>query len=311
MTDPPEETTQIRSGRRRRYTVPLGSRAPALERCLVRHRALQMILIIYHAEELKRQVISAADAQKRLRGEARDAEPVDAGDPGKQGKRQKRAFDFLVQDDVLTREERHHMVGLIGRRNGIAHHLDQVTADLTIGRSLRDWVDYMPNRQAYDYEALDQLRAARDLLTERMTAKHYVLKLSLNDLFFETTEKVLTADLKVLERRIHQLVRVRQEEIGRLNGELSLVGTALTGLFDPAWPENRYARGRLTPRGVETCYQLFDMGKSTMAVAHLMDLSLASARRRERMWRALGGPDRQKRELADIPRVRVRYPLDD
>jgi hypothetical protein len=53
------------------------------------------------------------------------------------------------------------------------------------------------------------------------------------------------------------------------------------------------------------------MGKSAMAVAHLMDLSLGSARKRERMWRDLGGDQREKRVIADIPKVRIRYRMDD
>lgn len=253
-----------------------------------------MILIIYQAEELKRDVINSVAAQKRWRGEPDDVEPVDADDPKKQSKRLKRAFDFLVNESVVTPEERGHMVGLINQRNGIAHHLDQITADLAIDRSVRDWMYYMPNHRIYDYEALDHLRAARKLLSKRMIDKQYVLVLNFRGLVFGTTERVLTADIKALERRIRRLVKARREEIARLNIELSLTGTALTGAFDPSWPENRYGRGRLTPHGVETCYRLFDMGKSAMAVAHIMDLSLSSSRRRERMWRALGGPDRRK-----------------
>jgi hypothetical protein len=71
-------------------------------------------------------------------------------------------------------------------------------------------------------------------------------------------------------------------------GTLPLEAAALAGFFHPSWPENRYDRGRLTPFGVETCCQIFDLGKSPMAIAHLLDLSLASARRRRRL-RALRG----------------------
>ena len=165
----------------------------------------------------------------------------------------------------------------------------------------------MPDRQSHDYEALDQLRAARRLLSERMIAKHYVGEIDMRSLFFDATERALTSDIEALDSRIRKLVRTRRDGITALNAEMSLEGSDLTGLFDPSWPENRYEeRGRLTPRGAETCYQLFDMGKSPMAVAHLMDLSLASARKRERAWQAQGGVDRQKRELAEIPRVAIR-----
>lgn len=306
-----DDAEALEFGRKRHFTDPMGSRAPELERCLIRHRALQMLLIIYHAEELKRDVINGVAAQQRWRG---DNLPEGAGsdDPAKEGKKQKRAFDFLVKDGVLTEDERRHMVALIGKRNGIAHHLDHVTADLTTDRSVRDWLDYLPNRQTHDYETLDQLRVARRLVSDRMAERHYVLEIDLRHIFFTTTEQVLSGDIKALETRIRSLVRARRDDIARLNAELSLEGTELTGLFDPRWPENRYGTGqRLTPRGVETCYLLFDLGKSPLAVAHLVGLSLTAARRRQRMWRALGGLDRERRALADIPKVRRRYRLED
>ncbi|WP_225421448.1 hypothetical protein [Sphingomonas parva] len=298
--------------RKRHYTDPMRGRLPELERCLVRHRALQMILIIYHAEELKRDVIGGVAAQKRWRRAlSDDDDPLDSEEEVKGDKKLKRAFDHLVRDGVLLAAERQHMVKLIQRRNSIAHHLDQVTADLSTDRFVRDWVAYLPNRQSHDYEALDQLRAARRLLSERMSAKHYVREMDVRSILFEATERALSADIKSLDRRIRKLIRKRREDVARVNAELSLEGTGLTGVFDPEWPENRYDRGRLTPRGVETCYQLFDIGKSPMAVAHLMGLSLTSARRRRRMWEALGGPEREKRVLADIPKVRIRYRYED
>lgn len=226
-------------GRKRHYTDPMGSRAPELERCLIRHRALQMMLILYYAEELKRDVINGIAAQMRWRGHSA-MQPADGEGPSQEGKKQKRAFDQLVQDGVLTDDERKHMVSLIGRRNSIAHHLDYVTADLTTDRTVRGWLDYYPDRQTHDYEALDQLRAARTLLSERMTAHHYVLELDMRGMFFESTERVLSADLKTLERRIRALMRQRRRDIAQLNAELLLKGSNLTGLFDPRWPENRY-----------------------------------------------------------------------
>lgn len=42
-----------------------------------------------------------------------------------------------------------------------------------------------------------------------------------------------------------------------------------------------------------------------------MNLSLASARKRERMWQDLGGGQREKRVIAEIPKVQIRYRMDD
>lgn len=48
--------------RKRRYTDPHRAGCP---RWMTRHRALPMILIIYHAEELKRGVVETVEAQGR------------------------------------------------------------------------------------------------------------------------------------------------------------------------------------------------------------------------------------------------------
>lgn len=302
--DPAEERYE---GSKRYYTDPLRGGLPELERCLIRHRALQMILIIYHAEELRRDVINGVAAQARWRAAVADATATTPQEVVKENKKLKRAFTHLVQDGVLTADEHGHMVKLIEKRNSIAHHLDQVTADLSTDRFVLDSLEYMPERRSYDYEALDQLRASRRLLSQRMVAKHYVGEIDMRSLFFDATERALSTDIKALDRRIRKLVRQRRDAIAALDAEMSLKDSELTGLFDPSWPENRYGeRGRLTPRGIETCYKLFDMGKSAMAVAHLMDLSLTSARKRERAWRVHGGRGRQTRILAEIPRVPIR-----
>ena len=303
-------TEPVWEGPKRYYTEPFRGRLPELERCLIRHRALQMILIIYHAEELKRDVVECVEAQRHFKAVMSDDGEAPEEPTG--SKRVKRAFDHLVKDGVISDDERREMVKLIGRRNSIAHHLDQVTADLSIDRWVREMVDIMGDRQQRDYEALDRLKEMRRLLDARAMEKHYVGVISMRGLSFEATERALRTDIKVLERRIRKLVRKRREDIKRLNRELSLKDTELVGVFDPRWPENRYdERARLTPRGVETCYRLFDMGKSAMAVAHLMGLSLASARQRGKQWRALGGTGRQTRVLAEIPKVRLSYRYDD
>jgi hypothetical protein len=40
----------------------------------------------------------------------------------------------------------------------------------------------------------------------------------------------------------------------------------------------------LSNRGVKVCYQLFDQGNSTLAVAHLLRISYRAAARRRQAW---------------------------
>lgn len=70
------------------YTDPMGAHAPALEleRCFIRHRALEMLLIVFHAEELKRDVMASVAAQQRWRREP----PIEGATVAGGDKRQKR-----------------------------------------------------------------------------------------------------------------------------------------------------------------------------------------------------------------------------
>jgi hypothetical protein len=84
---------------------------------------------------------------------------------------------------------------------------------------------------------------------------------------------------------------VRQQEVDHPNKEMqsAIIGSEET---DPRHPSNQYDDGRLTLRGEEICYSLFDQGLSPMAVAHFMGLQLASVRNRQRSWVKLGGKQR-------------------
>jgi len=70
--------------------------------------------------------------------------------------------------------------------------------------------------------------------------------------------------------------------------------------FDPKDPANKYEVGgamKLTPRGIEICYRLFDAGKSRYAVATLMDISFGAATHRLDAWKRIGGVNRIKQAL--------------
>jgi DNA-binding NarL/FixJ family response regulator len=70
--------------------------------------------------------------------------------------------------------------------------------------------------------------------------------------------------------------------------------------FDPKDPANKFEVGglmKLTPRGVEVCYRLFDAGKSRYAVASLLNISFGAATHRHATWKKLGGVNRQKQPL--------------
>jgi hypothetical protein len=58
----------------RRYTDPLGSKLPALERNILKLRAMQILLVLFYVEELKRWLVNHVKANRRLKAEM----PVEA-----------------------------------------------------------------------------------------------------------------------------------------------------------------------------------------------------------------------------------------
>jgi hypothetical protein len=64
--------------------------------------------------------------------------------------------------------------------------------------------------------------------------------------------------------------------------------------FDPKDPRNKLPDGKLTPRGVEVCYRLFDAGHTRYAVKEAMGISYGAATHRLDAWQKAGGSNREK-----------------
>jgi hypothetical protein len=51
----------------KRFTDPLGSTLPALEQNILKYRAMEMLLVMFYAEELKREVLDCIQTSDRGR----------------------------------------------------------------------------------------------------------------------------------------------------------------------------------------------------------------------------------------------------
>ena len=192
---------------------------------------------------------------------------------------------------------------MIAYRNDIAHRLEELVADVSATRFARDYARFRPaGRPKYDYVAVERLRFYGQLLEKRTRSK-YVRQLSMAPLLFEAAEKALKLGLRRLRRTIDRQLAARGLENAKLKVELSLDGTGLTGDLHPYHPYNQYDSGNFTVRGAEVCYRLFDLGRSPMPVANLMRISLRAAVKRQKMWEAAGGNDRDR---ADFSTMKIR-----
>lgn len=91
-----------------------------------------------------------------------------------------------------------------------------------------------------------------------------------------------------------------QEAIARIENDLDRLKKLLDAPclpFDPANPRNKTCDGKLTAEGVETCYRLFDEGRSRYSVSQAMKISFAAASHRFQAWLKEGGNKRKRPRL--------------
>ncbi len=286
----------------KQFTDPLGSKLPALEQGILKFRAMQMLLVMFYAEELKRKVLDLIQSTDRLIVRLQKGNtPPERVPKGTNGAVDK-ALNALIADCAITAAEKVEIVKLIDYRNDIAHRMHNLLADVNSERVAREMVTYAPDLlKKYDYDAVGRLQYFHRMLDGLYRTHRYISTSNYNELLFGSAEKTFLAEIKRLDRKILRLAKIRRAEIKAWNSELSLEGTEFEDDWHPQHPLSKYDDGRLTKRGVEICYRLFDMGKSTLAVAHLADLSLIAARKRQWMWKALGGVNRMKADIGTIP----------
>jgi hypothetical protein len=156
----------------------------------------------------------------------------------------------------------------------------------------------------YDYKAVERLQHFHARFWT--LSRGYVTEMRMNRFLFSSAEKIFLTEIKRLEAKSSRLAKTRRKQTDDVNNELSAIQeTEFEGDLHPRDPLNQYDGGRLTKRGVEICYRLFDAGKSPMTVAHLTGLSLIAVRKRKRRWTELGGANRVTVDITAIPRPKI------
>lgn len=282
----------------KRYTDPLGSRLPALERNMLTLRAIQIMLVLFHVEEIKRKAVDLIRTTEDLGARFSKGRIVRQRVPKGAKNATEKALRALVADGAITAADKDEIVSLIDYRNTISHQVHNLVADLSPERFAREIEMFSPERlRPFDYEAVDKLRRLSRKLSETHRTHHYAMTHDMNALLFEGIERTMLDEVKRLKRKITRLDRVRSAQIKALNAELRVTGKQFTDELEPRHPRNRHGKGRLTVRGEEICYRLYDCGRSPMAVAHVMGMTLRAATRRKVMWAALGGGQRPIRSI--------------
>lgn len=280
------------------YDSPYGGRPSALERNVLRYRAIEATLYLFYAEDLRRFMLGNV---YRL---CQTDTPV-GGKPKNEGKKLEQAFTHAIKIGFMTPAEATEIQHLIDYRNDIAHRIHAVLADVSNSYIA---IDYSPLARAqYKENAFEKLRRWRITINDR-SMQLPAITCSFDGLIFEFSRRIYEQDLSRLERLIDKQIAKEAVAIRSIQAEMDLSATELVGDLAPRFPANHrpgsavdddYSppRGHLTARGAEICYRLYDLGKRPIVVAYLMGISMRAAENRKKGWLKAGGTMRARQEI--------------
>lgn len=251
---------------------PKGRRLPALERNILKYRTFEMVVILFHVEDLRSYVVRTIRANDKGRF------------PDGTKKLYEKVWGYLVEKGIITQPESDDIQRLVDYRNTIAHDIQQLTYDLSQERFAVDWGNDSFSMK-YDYKALRRLKKYRPKIEKGL--RHRIVVVSFDRLMFEAAEKTFEQELGRLRKKIDKLFAERQAEMKRLEEEVATVTDdelQQIGLYHPGNQVGEH--GKLTERGVRVCEALFERKLSPLAVSYLMRLSFRATSRRYKAWQA-------------------------
>jgi hypothetical protein len=167
---------------------------PALEKNVLKYRALQMVLVLHEFESLKRLVIGSLRTTDRVTGSA--YLPPGCKKPFEV------ALDVLISEAIIDPHEKLHMLEYATFRNRIGHEVYRLVEDVTMP-------DPVTKKSClHDYWALTKLERLSAKISTGMAGK-FILLSDLDGLIFEQAESTYKEELERLDRKIQRQIAVR------------------------------------------------------------------------------------------------------
>jgi uncharacterized protein YutE (UPF0331/DUF86 family) len=173
---------------------------PALERNILKYRALEMVMILFYVERLKTFVCESIQATDAI-------SEVEHRLPKNTKNIYRKAWAILVRDGILTEAEKNEIERIVDYRNEIAHRIHELTYDLGQTRIAHDYRRFYGVK--YQDGALKRLKHYREKI-ERDFISKYVISLSFDELLFEPAEKTYEEELSRLHRKITRQITNRR-----------------------------------------------------------------------------------------------------
>ena len=170
-------------------------------------------MLLFHIESLKNFVLQSIRATDRMSIRVTGRNRIPEG----MKKPYDKAWEILVEEKVITADERDELKGLIDYRNRVAHDVELLLGDLSpIGRGDIGWRGVQ-----YDYQALKKIRFYREKIERGMNKKYWLID-SADTLLFEAAERTYQQELNSIHRRISRQIAIRKEKLERLRARRAL-----------------------------------------------------------------------------------------
>lgn len=171
-------------------------RLKALEKNVLKYRAIQMVLLLHEYESLKRYIIGSIRCTDRL------ARPDDPRIPVGCKQPMEKALNILVDADIISAVEKSHIKEYGAFRNRIGHEVHRLVADVSDIYSTHD------HECLHDYWALIRLERLRAKI-ERGMAPRIIQEVGLSGPMFEQAELSYKEELERLDKKIQRQIAAR------------------------------------------------------------------------------------------------------
>jgi hypothetical protein len=240
-----------------------------LERNILKYRTFEMVVILFHIEDLREYVLRTIRANDKARIPEGTKKPYE------------KAWAYLVEKGIITQDERDDVRRLVDYRNTIAHEIQQLTYDLS-----QDRFGATHHEVKYDYKALRRLKKYREKIEKGLQHMTHMV-LSFDGLMFEAAERTFEQELTRLRKKMDKLFAERQAERKRVSQEIAALRDSDFDEMALCHPGNQVGEnGKLTERGARLLEEMFKRKVSPLAVSYLMRLSLRATSRRYKEWKA-------------------------
>lgn len=177
----------------------MATKLKALEKNILKYRALQTVLLLHEMESLRELIIGSIRSTDKIRNSISDADPEL---PDGVKKPFQKALNILVSKGIITENESADIQEINEIRNIAAHSIHELVIDITDSQR-----NFLSDRK-YDYEALKRLEIHKDKIEKGLRYSHVIL-LSLRGVYFDQASETYKEELARLDRKIHRQYQLR------------------------------------------------------------------------------------------------------